>query len=148
GDVVENHVGGRSRAAAGTEAEGAFALVAAVAAIVDVSLTEANVAANDVVPPIKRNFGAHDANAAAGSGLSRDGQPAAARDGRLQLDVAAPVDHDDASALAHGVAKGSRTAVGECGHVIDRAAAAACGVFAEAHGAGKCERLCGRSACP
>src|SRR5208282_4122113 len=140
-DVIKNHVGGRAGAAGGAEVDGAFTLIAAVAAIVNVALTETDVAADDVVLPVKRHFRTHDADTTPGGGLSGNGQAAAGGHRRLKIDVTAHIKNDDAVALADGVAERAGATVGERGDVIHRAVAAAGGVGAEPECAGKSRRL-------
>src|SRR6185437_16869226 len=60
-----------------------------------------------------------------GCGLAGDGYVIADADGGLQGDVTADVEDDDASGVAHGIAERADAAVGESGHVVNRATASA-----------------------
>ena len=95
---------------------------------------------DDVRRVRERDLAAAEADAAAGSGLTRDRDVALDRHRGDELDVAADVEHDEAVRGADGVAERAGAGVVEVGDVIDGAVASARHVLAETLRAGERER--------
>src|SRR6476659_4990141 len=96
---------------------------------------------DDVILTAERHFRALDADAAAGRGLSGDGDITLDRHFRTQRDVTADVEDNDPICSTHGIAKRTRAAVRERGDMIDRPGAAAGGIGAETLRSRKSRRL-------
>ena len=102
---------------------------------------DADVAHDDVGLAGEGDFPALETDAAAGSRLAGDGEIAFGRDGGIERDVAAHIEHDGAPARTHRVTKGTGAAVCQSGDVINRAVTSAGRNRTKPQRAGKRNRL-------
>src|ERR1022692_2050670 len=126
GDVIEHDVGRRQ------QIDPALLVVR-----IKIALTKTEMADDDILRVVKRNFAAQDGDPAAGRGLAPDGKVVFHTYGGTQIDVTPHSENDDAPALAYCVAERSCAAVGERGDVIDRSCTATRGVGRKAQRAGE-----------
>ena len=131
-DMIKDHIVGRARGCTDIDRAGSRAAPA---------LPKPEITANDVVVVIERNLVVHHPDTPARRRLTGNCDTARANHRAVQIDVTAHIENNGAISLTHRVAKGTRAAVRQRGHMVDRAAPPARGVLSVPLRPGKGELL-------